>query len=126
MEFVSHRLGKVIERRWALTPDLLERKRETARFNFIPVDDSLQLAGGRLRLYAIDGIGSEVALMAYLPGEQFLWASDYVQRTDQPTSYATEVWNAARRAGIRPASVAAEHHPVTRWEVIEGLQGKEN
>ena len=39
---------------------------------FRPVRDSLALAGGRLRIYPIDGISSEGGLMAYVQGDRFL------------------------------------------------------
>src|SRR4029077_133420 len=67
---VSHRasrafLERVLARRWTRAPDLYERRRAKTRFTFVPVTDSLALAGGKLRLYAIDGLGGEGAVMAY-------------------------------------------------------------
>lgn len=123
---ISHRasrrfLERVLQRRWTRAPDLYERRRAQTRFRFRPVEDSLSLAGGRLRLYAIDGIGSEGALMAYLPADRFLWASDYIQSVEQPSTYAIEVWRAARRAGIHPERTAAQHLPVTPWSTIDSL-----
>jgi len=127
---VSHRasrdfLQRVVDHRWTREPDALERLRrkspQAARLRFRAVEDSLSLAGGALRLYAIDGIGSEGALMAYFPAERFLWASDYVQSAQRPALYTTEVWRAARRAGITPERVAAQHLPITTWDVIERL-----
>ena len=91
------------------------------RFVFKPVDDSLALAGGKLRLYSIDGLGGEGALMAYIEGDRFLWASDYIQTLERPSSYATDVWQAVERAGIRPSRVAAEHLPLTDWGVVDSL-----
>src|SRR3981189_619249 len=38
-----------------------------------------QLAGGAISLHPIDGIGSEVALMAFLAPDRFLRAPDYIQ-----------------------------------------------
>jgi hypothetical protein len=123
---VSHRanrafLERVVQRPWTLHPDRLERTRARARFRFVAVDDSLSLASGRLRLYAIDGVGSEASLMAYLPGDRFLWASDFLQRVDAPTLYATEVRAAVDRHGLRPDRVAAEHLTVTEWARIEAI-----
>lgn len=123
---ISHRasrefLQQVVDRRWTRTPDLLERRRATARWNFVPVSDSLSLAGGRIRLYAIDGIGSEGALMAYFPRLGYLWASDYVQQLRTPSSYTREVWQAARRVGIRPRQVAAMHTPLSPWSKVDAL-----
>ncbi len=126
---VSHRanrdfLERVVGRRWTLHPDRLERSRARARFRFVGVDDSLSLAGGELRLYPIDGVGSEGALMAYLPGDRFLWASDFLQRLDAPTLYATEIRAAADRHGLHPDRVAAEHLPVTAWARIEAITAR--
>jgi hypothetical protein len=123
---VSHRasrgfLQRVLQRRWTRSPDLYERRRKSVAFNFRAVDDSLSLAGGTLRLYAIDGMGSEGAVMAYIEGDRFLWASDYIQTTQQPSTYAIEVWRAARRVGIAPAHTAAQHLPVTTWSTIDSL-----
>jgi hypothetical protein len=123
---VSHRISRpfierVLARRWTRAPDLYERRRAQARFVFKPVSDSLALAGGKLKIYAIDGIGSEGALMAYLEGDRFLWASDYIQTIQQPSTYATDVWRAVQRAGVRPSRVAAQHLPLTDWGVVDSL-----
>ena len=123
---VSHRisrpfLGRVLERRWTRAPDLYERRRAAARFRFRPVDDSLVLGGGKLRIYPIDGISSEGGLMVYVEGDRFLWAGDYVQTVAEPSTYATEVWRAVRRAGIQPARVAAQHLPLTEWSTVDSL-----
>jgi hypothetical protein len=123
---VSHRLSRpflerVLARRWTRAPDLYERRRDQAKLTFMAVDDSLSLAGGKLRLYAIDGMGSEGGIMAYLPEDQFLWAGDYIQTVQQPSTYAMEVWRAVRRAGIRPTRTAAQHLPLTRWSVLDSL-----
>jgi hypothetical protein len=122
---VSHReskafLERVVARRWTRAPDLLEQRRATAKLKFTAVDKSLDLAGG-VRLFAIDGIGSEGALMAWVPGERFLWASDYIQNVTKPATYTTEVCQAVRRVGIAPENVAAQHIPFTPWQTIEGL-----
>jgi len=84
------------------------------------VDKSLDLAGG-VRAIAIDGIGSEGALMVWLPGERFLWASDYIQTTSTPTQYASEVCHAVKIAGIAPEKVVAQHIALTPWEKIDAL-----
>jgi hypothetical protein len=115
-------LEELVNRRWTLAPDLLEQQRKSAKLKFVSVDQKLNLAGEAISLHAIDGIGSEVALMAYLSGDQFLWASDYIQTLDEPTSYASEVWRAVNRDGLKPVKVAAEHLPLTPWTKIEELQ----
>jgi hypothetical protein len=127
---VSHRasrdfLSRVVERRWTRGPDLLERRRDRASFRFVGVDDSLRLANGAVVLHAIDGVSSEVALMAWLPGERFLWPGDFIQDVRTPSEYAREVLRATRRVGIRPDRFAAEHVPLTSWSVIESLHPAE-
>lgn len=114
-------LERVVDRRWTLEPDRLERDRRSAHFNFRPVTDSMLLAGGALKLYPIDGASSEVALMGWLPSERFLWPGDYIQNTRAPTGYAREVLAATRRVGIAPARFAAQHVRMTPWSVIDSL-----
>jgi len=123
---ISHRasqefLTRVIERRWTRAPDLLEQHRKGVKFRFVPVDKRYTAAGGKLELRAIDGIGSEGALMAFLPDSHFLWASDYIQSVTAPASYTAEVWQAVRRAAFQPQQVAAMHIPLTPWTTIETL-----
>jgi hypothetical protein len=111
-------LKAVVDRQW-LSPDKLERDRARALMHFLPVRDSLHVAG--ITLYPIDGIGSEGALMAYFPVDRVLWASDYVQDTTAPTLYASEVVAAACRLGLVPERGAAEHVPPFSWSTIAGL-----
>ena len=126
---VSHRaaepfLRRVVERRWTEAPDLLETlraQRRAPRFRFRAVDTTAPLAGGDITLHAIDGITSEVALIAWLPADRFLWASDYIQGVGAPSEYLSEVRAAVRRAGVTPAKVAAQHLPLTPWSTVEGL-----
>jgi hypothetical protein len=123
---VSHRvsrpfLERVLARRWTREPDLFERRRSQVRLNFRPVADSLRLAGGRIRLFAVDGISSEGALVAYVESDRFLWASDYIQSVRQPSTYLIEVWRAVRRAGLAPRMTAAQHLPVTPWSRVDSL-----
>jgi len=115
-------LQSVIDRRWTSAPDFLEQHRNTAKFKFIGVDSRYPLAGGALTLYPINGIGSEGALMAFLASDRFLWASDFIQTVDEPSQYASEVWRAVQREGIRPERTAAEHLNLTPWFKIEELQ----
>lgn len=115
-------LQKVVERRWTLAPDLLEQRRKTAKLEFVGVASSSSIAGGAVSLHPIDGIGSEVALMAYLTADRFLWASDYIQTVAEPTSYTTEVWSAVKREGLKPERTAAQHLALTPWTTIEELQ----
>jgi hypothetical protein len=118
-------LERVVARKWTRMPDALELARSknasAVRLKFVPVRDSLSLAGGELKLYPIDGISSEGALMAWVPSDRSLWASDYVQTTREPALYTTEVARAAARVGIVPVKVAAEHLGPTDWTRIVAL-----
>jgi len=131
---ISHRsarafLEQIVDRQWTLAPDALELKRRKnpskARLKFLAVDHAM-LAADRLRLMPIDGIGSEVALMAYFPDEKFLWASDFIQTLDEPSAYAHEVLLAAKRSGIVPERVAAEHLALSDWKSVQSAQEERN
>jgi hypothetical protein len=124
---IAHRAAReflqtVVDQRWTLAPDLLEQRRKTARLKFVGVDAEYKLAGGAISLHPIDGIGSEVSLMAYLAPDRVLWASDYIQTVEKPTEYASEVWRAVQRDGLHPERTVAEHLPLTSWTKIEELQ----
>lgn len=118
---VAHRsarefLTRVVNRRWSEAPDLLERRRSQARFRFVAVDDSLSLGGGAVRVYPINGIGSEGSLMTWLPNDRFLFPGDYVQGLAGPSmAYAAEVVAATRRVGLVPERFAAMHMGLTSW-----------
>lgn len=121
---ISHRtseafLRRVVDRRWTEAPDTRERRRAATPFRFRAVDDSASLGGGRVRLYAINGPSSEGALMAWVPSAGLLWAGDYVQTVSERSAYGAEVLAAARRVGIRPERVAAQHLPLTPWTALE-------
>ena len=120
-------LERVVARRWTREPDLLERTRAkngSVKLRFVPVRDSLALAGGAIRLYPINGVASEGALMAWVPGDEVLWASDYVQGVDAPALYTAEVARAAERVGIHPRTVVAQHQPPVDWGVVQALAAK--
>ena len=121
---VSHQsfrpfLEQVVSRRWP-EPDALEQRRRPMRFR--PVTDSLTLAGGAVRLFAINGIGSEGALMGWVPDDRFLWAGDFIQDADAPSQYLNEVKAAVGRVGIAPTRTAAQHLPLTEWAKLEQLR----
>lgn len=123
---VGHRAARsfledVVNHRWTLAPDLLERTRARVRFRFRPVDDSVSLAGGDIVVFPIDGVASEVALAAFVRPARFLWASDYVQDVEAPTQYVDEVAAAVRRVGLSPSTVAAEHVPLSPWSRVAAL-----
>lgn len=115
-------LQRVIDRKWTLAPDFLEHHRKSAKFKFTGVDSRYELAGNALTLHPINGIGSEGALMAFIPSGGFLWASDFIQDVSEPTQYASEVWRAAQRDGLHPEQTAAEHLNLTPWSKIDELQ----
>jgi hypothetical protein len=114
-------LESVVARRWTLAPDALERARDRVRLRFVPVSDTLRLAGGDITLFAIDGIASEVALAAFDQPDHFLWASDYIQDASAPTLYLDEVCRALKRVDRVPTRVAAEHLPVSQWASLSPL-----
>jgi hypothetical protein len=114
-------LQRIIKRRWTRNPDELERHRN-AKLRFIPIDSATQVAGGKVTIVPIDGIGSEIALACFVANDRFLWASDYIQDTSEPTAYASDVWNAVQRAHLEPKQVAAEHVGLTDWARIAALQ----
>jgi hypothetical protein len=126
---VAHRsartfLTRVVNRRWTDAPDLLERRRATARFTFIPVDDSLSLGAGQVRVYPINGIGSEGSLMTWLAADRFLFPGDYVQGLSGPSmAYAREVLAATRRVRVAPERFAAMHMGLTEWSrLLDALE----
>jgi hypothetical protein len=118
---ISHRasrpfLQRVIDRRWTDAPDVLERARPRGvTMKFRSVGDSLRLANGAITLFAIDGPSSEGALAAFVHGDRFLWASDFVQTLQRPTQYLDEMRAAVQRMGYAPTRVAAEHLPLADW-----------
>lgn len=127
----SHRLSqpflsRVVERRWTLAPDTLELVRRAsplkARMHFRAVSDSMRLASGALALHVIDGVSSEGALMAWIAGDRFLYAGDYVQTVAERSTYGGEVLAAAARVGIAPTRLAAMHLPITAWDVLSRAQ----
>lgn len=132
---VSHRasrafLERVVDHKWTIEPDLLEKRRASVRFTFRAVDDRLDLGGGAIQLRAIDGVGSEGAVMAYVPGDRFLYAGDYIQ-PGGPGSfsavYAREVRAAVRRAGFTPERFVAMHMKLGQWVDVERIaQGGDN
>jgi hypothetical protein len=120
----THRMSRpflqgLVDRSWTLNPDELERsRRRTQPVRWVWVDSAASLGGGAIRLSGIDGPSSEGAVMAFMPGSGFLWAGDYVQDPDGPSTYAREVIAAAKRAGFAPTRVAAQHLALTPWEKI--------
>jgi hypothetical protein len=107
-------LEKVVAHHWRDHPDKLET--HPHRMRFVSLREPWVHPG--IGLYPIDGAGSEGALMAYLPNDRVLWASDYVQTLEAPALYTTEVYTATCRLGLTPTRVVAEHHPVADWSTL--------
>lgn len=120
---VSHRtsesfLRRVIDKKWTLAPDALEKSRATARFRFRPVDDSLKLAGGALVVHALRGTSTETAIGVWIPDVRYLWAGDYVQNSpDSP--YARDILATVKALGIAPLKLGAQHIKLTDWAEFE-------
>jgi hypothetical protein len=111
-------LEAVVARKWTLHPDKLARSGKRT-LSFVAAGDSLVRPG--IRTYPIDGVGSEGALMVYLPSDSVLWASDYVQQLKRPAQYTNEVLAATCRVGIVPERVVAEHQKLTPWSTLTAL-----
>ncbi len=129
---VSHRASRdflttVVNRKWTLAPDLLEQRRKSAgALRFRAVEGALSLAGGRLEVRPIDGVGSEGGLMVFLPNERFLYAGDYIQGGGPGSfsaTYAREVAAAVRRAAFSPERFAAMHVGLTDWSALPKFTG---
>jgi hypothetical protein len=73
-------------------------------------------------VFPIDGIGSEVALAAFVVEDRFLWASDFIQTVAEPSMYASEVMAAVQREHLQPERTAAEHLPLTEWTKVIAAQ----
>ena len=125
-KIISHKMSeeflrKVIQRKWTLETDELEKNPRRKDFKFIGIEKLYEMAGGKIKLFPLDGISSEGALVALLTAENFLWASDYVQTVTKPFVYATDVIGAMRREGFTPFKFAAEHIPLTDWKTLESV-----
>ena len=110
---VSHKgseafLRMVVDRKWTRQPDVLEASRSSARFKFIGVTDSLRLGGGAVTVHAMRGQSTEGAVGAWVPGDQFFWAGDYIQG-DVTSPYARDVAATIRALGIAPVKIGAQH-----------------
>jgi hypothetical protein len=116
-------LQAVVNRRWTLHPDALEKNRKSSQFHFVAVDHKTSFGTGKVELAPIDGIGSETVLMGFIPADHFLWSSDYIQTLSEPSQYAKEVLSAVRREGWQPQQAAAEHVALFEWNRILQLLG---
>lgn len=121
---VSHALSqdmlrRVVDRRWTLEPDALEKARAQSRFRFRPVTDSLRLAGGDVVVHALRGTTTEGAVGVWLPASRFFWAGDYVQNSpDSP--YARDIVATIRSLALSPIKVGAQHIKPMDWAELVG------
>jgi hypothetical protein len=110
-------LRSVVNRKWTINPDALEKGRAKGSFRFRAVTDSLRLAGGSIVLYSMPGATTETAVAAWVPKLRFLWAGDYIQPSpDSP--YSRDVISFIRTIGIRPDKVAAQHTRLLQWSQL--------
>jgi len=105
----------------AFLTSVLARRTPGSRLRFIPVGDSLRVAGGDILLFGIDGVASEVAIAAYDGADHTVWASDYIQDATAPTMYLDEVCRALKRVHRTPERAAAEHLSITPWATLRPL-----
>ncbi len=112
-------IESAVARRWTERPDALERRRRTVRLRLTAVSDSMSSAAGGLTLYPLDGAGNESMLMAYLPGDRFLWASDRVQVVNGPSLYTAELVSSVRRAGLVPLWTSGPHLKLVPWSTLD-------
>lgn len=115
---------RAVARRWTEYPDRLEQRRlrgDSVALHFADVTDARTLAGGAVQLYALHGIASEGLLMAYLPGDRFLWASDRIQDVKNPSIYVSELSKDVQRERLTPAWTSGPHFHLIPWSDVEGL-----
>jgi hypothetical protein len=88
---------------------------------FAVVGDSAVRAGGRVHLYALEGINGETALLAYIAPSRFVWASDHIQVIGSPNVYVDEVRATVARHRLSPAATSGPHFRVIPWAAIDTL-----
>jgi hypothetical protein len=114
-------LQKVVNRRWTAAPDDLERVRARITTRFIAVGDSARFAGGRVQLYAMEGINGETVLLAYVAPSRFVWASDHIQVVSYPNVYVDDVRATVRRHALSAIFTSGPHFGVLPWAAIDTL-----
>lgn len=114
-----------VARSWKEHPDELERLRERGRhvaLHYTAVSGTRALAGGAVRMYELHGDASEGDLMAYLPADRFLWASDRIQYVKRPSLYVSELLSDVKRYGLTPQWTSGPHFRVIPWSTIASLE----
>ncbi|HEX5437960.1 MAG TPA: hypothetical protein VFW98_12420 [Gemmatimonadaceae bacterium] len=115
---------RAVVRRWTEHPDRLEQRRlrgDSVALHIAEVTNARTLAGGAVRLYALHGIASEGLLMAWLPRDRFLWASDRIQDVMHPSIYVSELLADVQRDGLQPAWTSGPHFHLIPWSEIQAL-----
>lgn len=118
---ISHSASKpfiesVVNRKWIFEPDELQK--HPAKLKFVAADQLISIANKQLQIFPINGIGSEGALVCYLPADQLLWASDYIQTVSSASAYAAEVIHAVNREKLKPLKMVAQHVGLTDWQQV--------
>ena len=114
-------LEAVLARRWTARPDEFERTRGRVAPRLVAVGDSALFAGGRVRLYAMDGINGETVLLAYIGPSRFVWASDHIQVVTSANIYVDDVRSTAACHRLSPLATSGPHFRVLPWAVIDTL-----
>lgn len=109
-------IEKIVNRKWTIQPDELQQ--HPVKLKFIALEKMTPFANNQLLVFPINGIGSEGALACYLPQDQLLWASDYIQTAQAPSAYAKEVINAVNREKLKPLKMVAQHVGLTEWQQV--------
>jgi hypothetical protein len=111
-------LRTVLDRRWTLLPDDLERARAAIHPVIRPVGDSTSLASGQVRLYAMEGINSETVLLAYIAPSRFVWATDRIQIIAARNVLVDDVLHTAARHGLIPRATSGPHFRIIPWDSL--------
>jgi hypothetical protein len=114
-------LQSVLRRSWAALPDDLERMRRYPRPRIRAVDDSASVAGGAVRLYAMQGINGEGVLLAFIAPASFVWASDHIQVTAAPSIYVEDVRQTVALHRLTPRFTSGPHFHLIPWAEIDSL-----
>ena len=111
-------LKRVVDRKWTLAPDALEKSRATSPFKFRAVTDSLTLAGGAVKVYALHGTSTEGAVGVWLPRERYFWAGDYAQPSPG-SPYMRDIVRTVHDLSLSPLKLGAQHMKLTEWADID-------
>jgi hypothetical protein len=103
-------------------PDALARAPRAAILRPVSAKTVVGEGPNRIELQPVRGETGERMMLAYLPGERILYASDLFQAgRDGPPEYAWEVAEVARRERLDVRTVFAMHSDPTPWEKLLAL-----